>query len=143
MQQIARKHSNKLNSRISVIKNIVPTRIKSSVSPGDAILTFGRHTLRRRTSVKMAHFDPPAIQENDNGWGPSAVPEKFKDMPYQPFAKGDRLGKVRLQNIPPLEPYGYGLSIWLERKVISFVFCLIIVQTNWGYDLDRSGMYVY
>ena len=58
----------------------------------------------------MAHFDPPAIQENDNGWGPSAVPEKFKDMPYQPFAKGDRLGKVRLQNIPPLG------TIWIRIK---------------------------
>jgi len=42
----------------------------------------------------MAHFEPPAIQENENGWGPCAVPVKFKDMPYQPFAKGDRLGKV-------------------------------------------------
>lgn len=42
----------------------------------------------------MAHFEPPLIQENENGWGPSAVPERYKDMPYQPFAKGDRLGKV-------------------------------------------------
>ncbi|KAL4240694.1 Eukaryotic translation initiation factor 3 subunit D [Mactra antiquata] len=42
----------------------------------------------------MAHFEPPMIQENEMGWGPSNVPEKFKDMPYQPFAKGDRLGKV-------------------------------------------------
>lgn len=42
----------------------------------------------------MAHFEPPMIQMNDTGWGPSNVPEKFKDMPYQPFAKGDRLGKV-------------------------------------------------
>ncbi|XP_053392619.1 eukaryotic translation initiation factor 3 subunit D-like isoform X1 [Mercenaria mercenaria] len=42
----------------------------------------------------MAHFDPPVIQENENGWGPCSVPEKYKDMPYQPFAKGDRLGKV-------------------------------------------------
>jgi len=36
----------------------------------------------------------PVIQENPDGWGPSAVPEKYKDMPYQPFSKGDRLGKV-------------------------------------------------
>ena len=42
----------------------------------------------------MAHFDPPLIQDNPNGWGPCTVPEKFKDMPYQPFSKGDRLGKV-------------------------------------------------
>ncbi|XP_064617804.1 eukaryotic translation initiation factor 3 subunit D-like [Liolophura sinensis] len=42
----------------------------------------------------MAHFVPPQIQENPNGWGPSAIPDQFKDMPYQPFSKGDRLGKV-------------------------------------------------
>ena len=29
-----------------------------------------------------------------DGWGPSSLPEKFKDMPYQPFSKNDRLGKV-------------------------------------------------
>jgi translation initiation factor 3 subunit D len=42
----------------------------------------------------MAHFVPPEIQDNANGWGPSDVPDAFKDMPYQPFSKGDRLGKV-------------------------------------------------
>ncbi|XP_022092608.1 eukaryotic translation initiation factor 3 subunit D-like isoform X2 [Acanthaster planci] len=41
-----------------------------------------------------AHFVPPVIQENPTGWGPCAVPEQFKDIPYQPFSKGDRLGKV-------------------------------------------------
>uniref|UniRef100_A0A6Q2ZA57 Eukaryotic translation initiation factor 3 subunit D n=1 Tax=Esox lucius TaxID=8010 RepID=A0A6Q2ZA57_ESOLU len=42
----------------------------------------------------MAKFHAPEIQDNPDGWGPCAVPEKFKDMPYQPFSKGDRLGKV-------------------------------------------------
>ena len=42
----------------------------------------------------MAKFNAPVIQDNPSGWGPCAVPEKFKDMPYQPFSKGDRLGKV-------------------------------------------------
>ena len=42
----------------------------------------------------MAHFNPPLIQDNPNGWGPSSLPEQFQDMPYQPFSKGDRLGKV-------------------------------------------------
>lgn len=41
-----------------------------------------------------AKFIPPKIQDNPNGWGPCAVPEQFKDMPYQPFYKADRLGKV-------------------------------------------------
>ncbi len=34
------------------------------------------------------------IQENPTGWGPNTIPEQYKDMPYQPFSKGDRLGKV-------------------------------------------------
>jgi len=42
----------------------------------------------------MADFIAPEIQDNANGWGPCQVPEKFKDMPYQPFGKTDRLGKV-------------------------------------------------
>lgn len=28
------------------------------------------------------------------GWGPCELPETFKDMPYQPFSKNDRLGKI-------------------------------------------------
>lgn len=44
----------------------------------------------------MAKFMTPVIQDNPSGWGPCAVPEQFRDMPYQPFSKGDRLGKVRL-----------------------------------------------
>ena len=44
----------------------------------------------------MAHFVPPAIEDNPRGWGPSSIPGEFKDMPYQPFAKGDRLGKVKM-----------------------------------------------
>jgi len=42
----------------------------------------------------MASFSVPTIQDNPTGWGPCALPDIFKDMPYQPFAKGDRLGKV-------------------------------------------------
>lgn len=43
----------------------------------------------------MAHrFEPPVISDNPTGWGPSTLPTQFKDMPYQPFSKSDRLGKV-------------------------------------------------
>merc|ERR1719429_335334 len=41
-----------------------------------------------------ARFDPPLIQDNPTGWGPNTIPPKFKDMPYQPFSKSDRLGKI-------------------------------------------------
>lgn len=42
------------------------------------------------------HFLEPAIQNNPDGWGPYELPDQFKDIPYQPFSKGDRLGKVRI-----------------------------------------------
>jgi translation initiation factor 3 subunit D len=42
----------------------------------------------------MAQFLPPVIQENPNAWGPCDPPDQFKDLPYAPFSKGDRLGKV-------------------------------------------------
>ncbi|EEB16441.1 eukaryotic translation initiation factor 3 subunit, putative [Pediculus humanus corporis] len=43
-------------------------------------------------------FVAPVIQDNVNGWGPCDMPEQFKDMPYQPFSKGDRLGKASISD---------------------------------------------
>lgn len=45
---------------------------------------------------EVPHFKQPIVQDNATGWGPCDMPEQFKDMPYQPFSKGDRLGKVGL-----------------------------------------------
>lgn len=42
----------------------------------------------------VPHFTAPIIQDNPSGWGPAELPDQFKDMPYQPFSKGDRLGKI-------------------------------------------------
>lgn len=39
-------------------------------------------------------FIAPEIQDNPKGWGPCSIAEAYKDMPYQPFSKSDRLGKV-------------------------------------------------
>lgn len=52
----------------------------------------GSSTDARKT---LPEFKAPVIQDNVNGWGPCDMPEQFRDMPYQPFSKGDRLGKVR------------------------------------------------
>lgn len=46
----------------------------------------------------MASFSLPPIHDNpDGGWGPSAsnIPEqfKFKDIPYAPYSKSDKLGR--------------------------------------------------
>ena len=36
----------------------------------------------------------PVVPGNPSGWGPCDLPEQFKDVPYQPFSKADRVGKV-------------------------------------------------
>jgi translation initiation factor 3 subunit D len=46
----------------------------------------------------MASFSLPPINDNpDGGWGPSSsnLPEqfKFKDIPYAPYSKSDKLGR--------------------------------------------------
>jgi translation initiation factor 3 subunit D len=43
---------------------------------------------------EVPKFVAPVIQDNPTGWGPCEMPDQFKDMPYQPFSKGDRLGKI-------------------------------------------------
>ena len=44
----------------------------------------------------MATFAVPLVHDNEDGWGPSStcIPEKFKDTPYAPFSKSDRLGRA-------------------------------------------------
>ncbi|PAA89477.1 hypothetical protein BOX15_Mlig010075g1 [Macrostomum lignano] len=34
------------------------------------------------------------VNDNPNGWGPYTLPERYRDMPYQPFSKDQRIGKV-------------------------------------------------
>lgn len=46
------------------------------------------------TASTVVHFEKPLVQFNENGWGPCELPDTFKDVPYQPFSKSDRLGKI-------------------------------------------------
>ncbi|KAI8060779.1 eukaryotic translation initiation factor 3 subunit D [Gongronella butleri] len=41
-------------------------------------------------------FSLPLIHDSQRGWGPSnqSTPVKFKDIPYAPYSKGDKLGRV-------------------------------------------------
>lgn len=48
----------------------------------------------KSTVKQFGSFLFPQIHDNMDGWGPCEVPEQFKDTPYQPFSKDDRLGKV-------------------------------------------------
>jgi translation initiation factor 3 subunit D len=39
-------------------------------------------------------FSVPNVVDNEEGWGPCTVPEQYKDIPYAPFSKSDKLGKA-------------------------------------------------
>ncbi|GFR44661.1 hypothetical protein Agub_g5951 [Astrephomene gubernaculifera] len=39
-------------------------------------------------------FPVPAVTDNPDGWGPCTVPAHLKDIPFAPFNKGDKLGRV-------------------------------------------------
>ena len=56
----------------------------------------------------VARFVFPQIQDNPNGCGPIEVPGQFKDTPYQPFSKDDRLGKVNHNSV-----YSYDIYIYI------------------------------
>ena len=37
---------------------------------------------------------PGEVEDNTDGWGPISVPPQFESVPFMPFGKGDRLGKI-------------------------------------------------
>ena len=39
-------------------------------------------------------FQLPEIEENQEGWGPTSAPAHLKDVPFMPYSKGDRLGRI-------------------------------------------------
>lgn len=43
--------------------------------------------------AELPSFALPTIQDNEFGWGPSDIPTQFKDIPFAPFNKNDRLGQ--------------------------------------------------
>jgi translation initiation factor 3 subunit D len=55
---------------------------------------FGVVTDNMFSEEEVPHFTAPITEDNSSVWGPCDMPGQFKDMPYQPFSKGDRLGKV-------------------------------------------------
>eukprot|EP00955_Chlamydomonas_euryale_P007280 77239-Chlamydomonas_euryale.AAC.1 len=46
-----------------------------------------------------------AVEDNNDGWGPSAVPERLKDVPFAPFSKGDKIGRAADWNASAYQKY--------------------------------------
>ena len=34
------------------------------------------------------------VEDNKEGWGPLGIPEKFTTVPFLPYGKGERLGRI-------------------------------------------------
>ena len=69
-----------------------------------AICLFNSFAMAADSSVASAaasaaatpRFTTPVVGSTGDGWGPSDVAGSvFAGIPYQPFSRGDRLGKVR------------------------------------------------
>lgn len=41
------------------------------------------------SSFSLSH-----VEDNKEGWGPSSIPEKFTAVPFLPYGKGERLGRI-------------------------------------------------
>lgn len=39
-------------------------------------------------------FSIPDVVDNPDGWGPTTEPEHLKGIPYAPFGKGDKVGRI-------------------------------------------------
>ncbi|KAI0217247.1 hypothetical protein L0F63_002875 [Massospora cicadina] len=52
--------------------------------------------MAEESTTPLPRFKLPPINDPITGWGPSEdyLPEQFKDIPYAPFSKSDRLGKI-------------------------------------------------
>lgn len=71
-------------------------------------------TEANQATPEFANFEMPPLEPNDDGWGPCELSDTFRDMPYQPFSKSDRMGKIS----------DWTGSATLDKKFPSkFVFC--------------------
>ncbi|KAI8047359.1 eukaryotic translation initiation factor 3 subunit D [Gilbertella persicaria] len=48
------------------------------------------------TDSSKPHFSLPTVHDSESGWGPSSTitPEQFREIPYAPYSKADKLGRV-------------------------------------------------
>lgn len=76
------------------------TKMLAGEEQNDAVLENQQveldHDENNDSNEIKEHFIAPAVQNNPDGWGPCELPDQFKDIPYQPFSKSDRIGKVLL-----------------------------------------------
>ena len=58
------------------------------------------------TEPAISLFNLLLVNDNQTGWGPNNVPEKYQDLPYQKFSKSDRIGKVSVRKLESIFSFG-------------------------------------
>jgi len=41
-----------------------------------------------------AQFSISEVEDNEEGWGPTSIPDHLAGVPYAPYGKGDKVGKI-------------------------------------------------
>ncbi len=59
----------------------------------------------------MPGFSVPEVDANPDGWGPTTVPEQLDGIPYAPFGKGDKVGRVSDFTNSGFNKYGGALLV--------------------------------
>lgn len=70
-----------------------------------------------------ADFEMPSLQCNEEGWGPSELAVSFRDMPYQPFSKSDRMGKIS-----DWTGNAFNDKKFTNNFLSEFCVCIIIIE---------------
>lgn len=55
------------------------------------------HNHQFRLSLNMeseSTYELPSFAVNENGWGPSTLPDDYKDLPYSFFSRDENLGMI-------------------------------------------------
>ncbi|CAG8724772.1 16743_t:CDS:10, partial [Racocetra fulgida] len=104
-------------------------------------------------------FKLPEIIDNENGWGPSPamLPEKFRDIPYAPYSKADKLGRIADWSTPEQkekETTGRARANYRYRahgKLVHFIqilmvrpfVCTVDQYTAYGYGASSAFSYTH
>lgn len=84
-------------------------------------------------SGEFATFEMPALQSNEDGWGPCVLSDTFRDMPYQPFSKSDRMGKISDWTGSSLNDKKFSSKL-VEWSLVGVYLCCCC-----GCDADRRA----
>jgi hypothetical protein len=71
----------------------------NTIQPGNPFVAASMHEAdgkeRFNLDVEMpAQFSISEVEDNEEGWGPTSIPDHLAGVPYAPYGKGDKVGKI-------------------------------------------------